>query len=440
MAPNAKGIWTPRLTMGKFVAHPYKPKIHYPYKPPKPPRHHMSIKEAMTHEGAEELAAIAKRWLEEAARIEKSTPEPTFEQRVGDMLDQKRINVKALLKLWDDVLADGTIQKAEFRLKIRGTLMPEATSAECDALFDQYDEDKGGQIDAEEMRLAFVRIKGEARQWRAEVLAPRERAAQLRVRALSAQEAAAAVAQAEALEAELEGLRSELAGTLDVQLGLVMAKKKINVGDMVGAWAVSRRNELTRHEFRENVRLLLPVRAGNSPGGQRGDQYTNAELDVLFDKIDDDKSGYLDVKEARAALRDLQEKASQAMARQEAKASQAARTRRRASQKTQAALRPDQAGDPGSPDGSRLDGVGSMPLPGGASELYGTDDADEASPLSAGRSRLAGLFSPFLSSSSDDKKEQAEARKRAVEQRAKQALHRIQARGLATGWQTWHAW
>ena len=59
----------------------------------------MSIKEAMTHEGAEELAAIAKRWLEEAARIEKSTPEPTFEQRVGDMLDQKRINVKALLKL-----------------------------------------------------------------------------------------------------------------------------------------------------------------------------------------------------------------------------------------------------------------------------------------------------------------------------------------------------
>ena len=68
-------------------------------------------------------------------------------------------------------LRDPSIGQSSCWLKIRGTLMPEATSAECDALFDQYDEDKGGQIDAEEMRLAFVRIKGEARQWRAEVLA-----------------------------------------------------------------------------------------------------------------------------------------------------------------------------------------------------------------------------------------------------------------------------
>ena len=98
----------------------------------------------------------------------------------------------------------------------------------------------------------------------------------------------------------------------------------------------------------------------------------------------------------------------------------------------------DQATEPGSPEGEgQLDGVGAVPLPG--ADIFYTDD-DESASFGAGRSRLAGLFSPFLSSSNDDKKERAEAHKRAVEEKAKQALHRIQSRGLAIAWQTWHAW
>ena len=55
-------------------------------------------------------------------------------------------------------------------------------------------------------------------------------------------------------------------------------------------------------------------------------------------KIDDDGSGFLDLKEAKTALKGLQEAAASAHKAQEAMAAQAARQRRKASQKTHLAL------------------------------------------------------------------------------------------------------
>ena len=50
--------------MGKFLSHPYKPKIHTsPYKKPPPPKKRMTIEEAMTPEGAAELASMAQAWI-----------------------------------------------------------------------------------------------------------------------------------------------------------------------------------------------------------------------------------------------------------------------------------------------------------------------------------------------------------------------------------------
>ena len=434
MAPNARGVWTPRLTMGKFLSHPYKPKIHTsPYKKPPPPKKRMTIEEAMTPEGAAELASMAQAWITEADRLERDTPIPTFEQTVGDILFQKRINIRRLMEEWADV---GTVQKGEFRLKIRATLMPDATSADIDALFDQYNGDGGGNIDSEELKAAFTRIKENASEWRRTVMIPRERAAKLRERAAAAKEASVAVGTAEQLERELEELDAALSGNIEVQLGMIMAHRKINVGDIVGAWAVSRRNELTRQEFRDNVRLLLPsppVRT--SSGGPQHYVHSKAEIDALFDRIDADKGGTIDIREAKHALKDLQQRSAQAIRDREAKASHAARTRRRASQKTQAAIRPEA----GRSDGGDSDGFAS---PGGdgspyfAMSLYGSDDdVDGGSP-----SRFAGLFSGFLSEEQKDKKEQEEKRKRAAALRAKQALLRMQSRELGTGWHTWHTW
>ena len=156
-------MWTPRQTTKKFPLRVAAPKIRYPYKPPKPPKKRMTIKEAMTIEGAEVLAGMARSWLEEADRIERETPEPTFEQKIGDYLLQQNVRIDALMRSWDDVLADGSIVKGEFRIKLR-QLKPDATSAEIDQLFDSYDEDGGGAIDAVEMKGAFLRLKEQAKQ------------------------------------------------------------------------------------------------------------------------------------------------------------------------------------------------------------------------------------------------------------------------------------
>ena len=213
MAPNAHGLWTPRGTTKKFPMRVSAPKIHYPYKPPKPPRHRMTIEECMTHEGAETLERMAKSWLEEAARLERETPVPTFEQEIGDVLVVHSVRIKELLQTWSDVLADGincsgltphtrglsrahptaqptssrttattaafisiyvtwpprpsratgTIHKGEFRVKIK-SLKPDAINLEVDALFDQYDEDRSGQIDADELKEWFTQMQIRAKQ------------------------------------------------------------------------------------------------------------------------------------------------------------------------------------------------------------------------------------------------------------------------------------
>ena len=64
MPPDRRGIWTPRSTTKIFPKRPIAPKIKFPYKPPKPPAHRMSIEEAMTEEGSETLAGMASSWLE----------------------------------------------------------------------------------------------------------------------------------------------------------------------------------------------------------------------------------------------------------------------------------------------------------------------------------------------------------------------------------------
>ena len=42
----------------------------------------------MTEEGSETLAGMASSWLEEAQRLESTTPEPTLEQQIGYVLLQ----------------------------------------------------------------------------------------------------------------------------------------------------------------------------------------------------------------------------------------------------------------------------------------------------------------------------------------------------------------
>ena len=53
------------------------------------------------------------------------------------------------------------------------------------------------------------------------------------------------------------------------------------------------------------VRLLLPA-TQTSPRGL----YATSAIDALFDRIDEDRSGFLDLREAKHALKDLQQRAA----------------------------------------------------------------------------------------------------------------------------------
>ena len=63
----------------------------------------MTIEQAMTHEGAEMLGNMAKHWLEEAARLEASTRDPTFEEEVGDVLTMIDLLHEYDLVSWNDL-------------------------------------------------------------------------------------------------------------------------------------------------------------------------------------------------------------------------------------------------------------------------------------------------------------------------------------------------
>lgn len=413
--PTPNGVWTPRNTTRKFPFRVVPPKITYPYKAPPRPRKRITIEEAMTPEGAETLARMAQAWLDEAARLERETPHPTLEILIGDILQVQNVALDRLLASWDPS-GNGALTKGEFRSAVRSLGLAGTTSADIDALFEKYDGDASGKIEIAELKVALVLIKDSAKEHRVKVMEPRERAERLRMRAEAAVEASKAVAQAEKLEAELDEFKSQLDGSLDVQLGHVLHRRKIRIGDIVGEWPESRQNELTRAEWRKHVSLLFPTPP------------TIASLDSVFDQIDSDSSGFLDVKEAKAALKELQARAKAATEELEMKTDEATRVRRRASKKAQIALH-EPSSKPPSPHLSE----NAPALP---------SDDDGGSPTSVFSRRMSSMAAMFAASprKTDGQKKDDAERKKAAAERAQKALHALCNLKLSKGWQSWVAW
>ena len=89
---------------------------------------------------------------------------------------------------------------------------------------------------------------------------------------------------------------------LTVQMGEALQKRKIVVADLMREWDPNGDGEISPMEFRQNVRKLLPteLHAG----------LVISEVDALFNDLDLDKSGALDVGEIKIALKRLQNEAA----------------------------------------------------------------------------------------------------------------------------------
>jgi len=274
------------------------------------------------------LYAQAKQRLQDADKAEEKAKDvfSTFERKLGAALKKKGQKIAELLRDWDGE-GKGEIKKIAFRQKVRGSLGIKANNSEIDAFFNSMDDDKGGSLDLSELRPALKFLLEAAHGAEAEAVALLELATELRAKAAQTEEAARATEIAEKEEADRAQMKGEN-GPPDVQLGQLIMKRNLKIGDVITKWDPSGDGSVDKGEFRTNV-IAMGVKAEPEA------------IDELFASLDDDGGGELDVKELKDLLTRLKDTAQQAAA-QDAEAEAKAVALRKAASKLQSVLRAEE--------------------------------------------------------------------------------------------------
>ena len=275
------------------------------------------------------LSEAVKARLREADDADRQAEDvfSTFERKLGAALKKKGQKIAELLRDWDK---DGTgeVKKMQFRQKVRGSLGIKANNHEIDKFFNSMDEDGGGSLDLGELKPALKYLLDAAQGAEDEAARLRAVALELRDKAAQTEAAALATEAAEREEAELERLKHEL-GPPDVQLGNLILKRNMKIGDVLTKWDPSNDGSVDKGEFRANV-LAMGVVAEPD------------EIDQLFDTLDSDGGGELDVPELKELLKKLIDIAKEAQAREKELESTSIAARKAARQQ-QAVLREQEA-------------------------------------------------------------------------------------------------
>ena len=469
MAPNVHRVWTPRLTFSRFRQWPHKPSI-LEYKPPPPIKTARHVPTSLGDGSARaDLDVQLGHWDKEIAALEAETSSRgvSLKEQLASLMF--RVDVPLQIKkqeaLWDPK-GDGTITRGEFRMHIRGIgVRPKFVPNEAvDALFDEWDADGSGSLDMEELEMALTSLKAEfdenSAKESAKHMAKQMQLELLRKRVKAGRAAIQAHAQVEACSAELLELTEEIASRLDIQLGGLLSRRGIKAGELVGTWQGVRpipslvpgpdsrkgaqakgahqrtggrtalfqndhRNELTKGEFVGGVKGL-GLRVG-------GDQQppTTAALSRLFEQVDADASGFLDLREAVTALKQWQRDGKSKYAEKADKARELVTLKTKATRLLQEALRePEPAKSP-----DNLGMQAASPPPSARME----EGADRLSVGGVGwRMRLArGILTPRSAGSATEAKAEAQAKAQA---RAKAALGHLMNSRLARGWTQWRSW
>lgn len=303
-------MWTPRCTnltssdttwssphKSKF---PFAPCTNQEWSAPPPPPRRLQKRAAgkSVRVSSENLKAKAADWHSKADDLDRQKgTAPALAVQLGLLMLSKPDFIKRVLREWD-TKGRGEIRKAEFRLNLRNVGL-NATSTDADALFDEWDADGGGTLDANELTAALQRVMSDARGYQAVPPNPNvERVKQLRRLAVVAEEAAVATEQADALEDTLRQLALELESRADVRLGELLLKRRVTPGTVITQWSKLRgahAGEVSKAEFREGVNSLGLTEA----------HVAISEIDAVFEDFDADHSGYMDADEASHFIKTL---------------------------------------------------------------------------------------------------------------------------------------
>ena len=100
---------------------------------------------------------------------------------------------------------------------------------------------------------------------------------------------------------EVEASFAAGSGSLFAQLGEALLASKMSVAEYVGETALTKDGQITKMEFRKSVRTLLPQMGASN----------NSEVDAVFESLDADKGGSLDVPELKAAFQKCKDEATE---------------------------------------------------------------------------------------------------------------------------------
>jgi Ca2+-binding EF-hand superfamily protein len=200
-------------------------------------------------------------------------------------------------------------------------------TSEIDGLFKSFDQDQGGSLDLEELRAALKRLRKEAATASSREAEAEAMAEHWRMRAKEVTQAMVATDALEAAHQRLLQIRvmlgkegpatpSELVtGAVDARLYTAMVQRNLKIGDLVSKWDVNNDGLLSRQEFVSNVLKLVP-------------NAVQTEVDDLFDQLDEDGGGELDLAELKHALKSLQDAAARAATEETSQASELGRLRK----------------------------------------------------------------------------------------------------------------
>ena len=187
-----------------------------------------------------------------------------------------------------DANGDGTVTRIEFKQMMRKLGLvgdgAQYSPKSVDALFSELDEDGGGELDLTEITAALKKLKAKANRVQKREAEAKADAEYWRGRAEDARAAAKLVGEQEDLAKQLHECRT--APAADIRLANLLAKKQVKPADLVDKMDNNKDGKIDQKEWVAGLRAL-------------GIDASPEELSQLFNQLDVNNSGTLEIDEIK---------------------------------------------------------------------------------------------------------------------------------------------